>query len=477
MFRKTARPSRGVKITPKFLVTLALLSIAALVFACAPVATQPPAAPPPAATSAPAAQATTAPAAEATTAPAASTEPVELRMAWWGSQVRHDQTIKVIELFQQKYPNIKVTYEFASFADYWPLMTTKAAGGNLPDLMQQDYAYYVGFVNDDLLIPLDPYIQDGTINLEGVTEDLLSGGKVDGQLYALNAGTNSQSFVIDLDMFEQAGVDVPAMDWTWDDFQKVNTELATKLGHFGSAGDLSNIQIINTLFLSLGSGLYSDDGKALGFTDGQPLVDYFNMALAMQNDKAMVTREDQVANAYTLENNPFVAKEAANYFVHTNQLLGLWKAAGEDRRLKLVPVPRAVGATQSANYFKPSMFWSVTSQAKHPKEAAMFIDFYTNSVEANKIMLAERGIPISPAINEAIAADLPPAQVEASNFLKSIEVSPIRPPDPGKHNEITTNIWTPQVVDPVLYGQLSPEDGVELYMTEANKLLGAASAP
>lgn len=460
-----------------FLTLALLLVVIALSFGCSPAAAPPqtqatsaPAAP--AATQAPAA--TTAP--EPTTA-AASTEPVELRMAWWGSQVRHDQTIKVIELFQQKYPNIKVTYEFATFADYWPKMTTQAAGGNLPDLMQQDYAYYVGFVNDGLLVPLDPYIADGTIKLEGVGDDLLNGGKVDGKLYALNAGTNSQSFVIDLDMFEKAGVAVPKPDWTWKDFQDVNKQLHDKLGFLGSAGDLANIQIVNCLFLSLGTGLYSDDGKSLGFTDGQPLVDYLTMALDMGKDGSMITREEQVANKYTVEVNPFTAGKAATFFVHTNQLLAVWKAAGPDRKLKLIPVPRAVGATRSANYFKPSMFWSVTSQAKHPKEAAMFIDFYTNSVEANKVMLAERGIPISPAINAAIEADLPPAQIEASAFLKSLvgNVSPIRPPDPAKHNEITANIWTPQVVDPVLYGQLSAADGVKLYMTEANKLLGAAA--
>jgi multiple sugar transport system substrate-binding protein len=67
--------------------------------------------------------------------------PVELRVAWWGSQDRHNRTIKAIELFQKKYPNIKVTYEFAGWGDYWTKMTTQAAGRNLPDVMQQDYAY------------------------------------------------------------------------------------------------------------------------------------------------------------------------------------------------------------------------------------------------------------------------------------------------------------------------------------------------
>jgi ABC-type glycerol-3-phosphate transport system substrate-binding protein len=48
------------------------------------------------------------PAAPAAAAPAAkSGGNVELRFAWWGSQDRHDRTIKAIQLFEQKNPGYK----------------------------------------------------------------------------------------------------------------------------------------------------------------------------------------------------------------------------------------------------------------------------------------------------------------------------------------------------------------------------------
>lgn len=48
------------------------------------------------------------------TADAASTgdEEVDLRMAWWGSQDRHDRTIKAIELYESLHPNVKIEYEY-----------------------------------------------------------------------------------------------------------------------------------------------------------------------------------------------------------------------------------------------------------------------------------------------------------------------------------------------------------------------------
>ena len=448
------------------LITVLALSLAACTTPTPAPTTAPQATQPPAATSAPAATDVPAPT-------EAAAEEVELHLAWWGSQTRHDRTIAVIEMFMAEHPNINITYEFSSFGDYWPLLATKAAAGQLPDVMQQDYAYFLQYVNDGLIVPLDPYIADGTIDTSNIDPATMAGGEVDGQLYALNLGTNSQSWAIDLDLFEQAGVAVPDPDWTWADFERISTEIHDALGIYGNAGGLENPQVLNCMLLSLGQGLYADDGAGLGFTDDQPVIDYFTSMVTMQESGAMVSREDQVANQYTLENNPFVQSQSAMYFAHTNQLTGLWNAAGEARRIKLLPVPRATGATQSANYFKPSMFFSISAHSEHPVEAAMFIDFFTNSVEANEILAAERGVPISSAVQAALLPTLPAAQVEVFGFLEALEVSPIRPPDPGKHNELMTNVFTPLVVDQIMYGQISPEEGVALFRDEATSLLAS----
>src|SRR6266545_6494876 len=49
---------------------------------------------------------------------------IQMRMAWWGSKDRHDRTIKVIDLSQKENPNVKITYEFSAFDDYWTKLTT-----------------------------------------------------------------------------------------------------------------------------------------------------------------------------------------------------------------------------------------------------------------------------------------------------------------------------------------------------------------
>ena len=59
--------------------------------------------------------------------PAATEEEITLRMAWWGSQTRHDRTIAAIELYESLHPNIKFEYEYYSFDDYFTKLKTLVA--------------------------------------------------------------------------------------------------------------------------------------------------------------------------------------------------------------------------------------------------------------------------------------------------------------------------------------------------------------
>ncbi len=143
----------------------------------------------------------------------------ELQVVWWGSQNRHDRTIQVIEMYEAENPGIDIIYEFAAFGDYWTKLNTQAAGGQLACVMQHDYAYLAEWANRDLLMPLDPFFEAGTIDVSNVDPVYLEGGLVNEQHYGLSLGTNSQSIILDVDAFERAGLELPAPDWTWEDYE------------------------------------------------------------------------------------------------------------------------------------------------------------------------------------------------------------------------------------------------------------------
>ena len=455
-----------------FALNATLATIALVISACSSPGTSPP----PAATSAPASSS----GAQPTSAPAAASgEKVELRFAWWGSQDRHNRTIKAIELFQQKHPNISITYEFAGFTDYFTKMATYATGQNLPDLMQQDYATINQWTTNGLLLPMDDYVNDRTINLTDVPKVSIDGGRINGKLIALNLGNNSQAMVLDTDAFQKAGIALPPTTWTWDDFEKISMDLHSKLGIYGAGANLgADLQLWKSLYLGYGEWGYSADGKSLGYSDDQKFVDYLKMVARLQDAGAAPTQQEEIAQyrGSNVESLPIVKGQGAMQYMWSNQLVAAWTAAGETRHLKLTMLPRPKDGKQAENYPKPSQFISITAGSKHPKEAAMFIDFMTNDVDANKILLGERGVPISPKIADAIKPLLTGPQVETLDYLGIVakEASPLPPPDPTANQKINDNLFLPQLVDPVLLKQTPAESAMAQFRKDATALLASS---
>jgi multiple sugar transport system substrate-binding protein len=405
--------------------------------------------------------------------PRTASAKTDLQVTWWGSQSRHDRTIKVIKMYMDAHPDLNITYEFSGWDDYWTRLNTQAAGGQLPCIMQQDYAYVQEWATRKLLLPLDDYLKDGTIDTKNIAEASLKGGRVDGKLYAVNLGNNSQSFVLDLDAFKKAGLDLPPAQWTWKDFEKIAMQLHDKLGIWAIGNGLDDVQLWKSLYLGYGQWAFTHDGTALGYDNDQPLIDFYKMILRLQTANAIPSRaEDIQFTKLSIEAQPIVASKAAMASLWSNQVVAVWTAAGDKRNFKLWPLPRPEGG-KSENYIKPSQFFSITANCKNPQEAAKLIDYFTNSAEANDVLFAERGIPISSAIRDHLTPKLTPAQAETFDYLSRIEKdnSPIRPPDPAHYGDVLNNVFTPLFVDPVLYGQITPEEGAKALREQANEIL------
>jgi multiple sugar transport system substrate-binding protein len=409
--------------------------------------------------------------------PTPTPEPVDLRFVWWGGQTRADITTQVIKMFEAKHPNVKFTYEFLGFNEYWTKVTTQAAGGGLPDIMQTGSTQLVEWTRKGLHVALDEYIKSGVLDFTNIPKVLQDHGAVDGKIYAVSAGSNAIGFALDLDAFAKAGVEVPPDTWTWDDFEKTAITLHEKLGIWGFGHYLHHWDLWRTIYLSYETQLYSADGKSLGYTDDQPGIDHMKMILRLQDAKAIPTLAEE---AEIIPKGPeaqfsVTKKCAIDWLAGSNMLVAMWQAAGADRHYKILPIPRPKGKKQGTS-IRPSQFQALTSHSKHPKEAAMFLDYFINDVEANKVLNAERGVPINTVVLKALAENAGPAQKAVYDYLDRLakDSAPLYPLDPTGAETVRTNVYYPEFTDPVRYGKITPEEGVALFRKKANETLAAA---
>jgi multiple sugar transport system substrate-binding protein len=406
-------------------------------------------------------------------APPEVKEPIELRIAWWGGDSRATKTIAVIEMFQDMYPWIKVLYEFTGWDDHWTRLGTEAAGGNLPDIMQHDYERITAYVKDGLLLPLDAYVDSGALDFSNVAANTIEGGKIDGKLYGVTLGTNALDMVVAVDLLEEAGLELPSTKWSWADFEALCLAIKDKLGIWGYAGNsLFHDHMWKQVYMSRGMWVFSEDGKSLGYEDDQPAIEQLNMILSLFEAGGAQTLEEATARqGEAVEQGPMVTREAAMAFEWSNNIVATWENVGAERKLAMLPIPRS--GDLPAVYVKPSMYFSITRDAKHPDESAMFIDFFTNSIPANAILMADRGVPIASQVKEGMKGFLTPAQALMFDFVAGVEADcqPVPRPDPVGWADARNNVFYPEFHDPVLYGLITPEEGAATFRQMTNEIL------
>lgn len=409
---------------------------------------------------------------------ASAQKKVELKIAWWGSQVRHEATIKVIELYQKLNPNVSISYEFAGFDDYWTKMTTMAAGGQLPDIMQQDYSRITEWQTRGLLEPLDSYIASKALDLSDVAKPILDSGSIGGKLYAVSLGSNSYSMMLDVDAFKKAGVPLPAQDWTWDDLEKIAMQIHEKLGIYGIGGGFEVDELAwKSVYLSDGQYLYAPDGKSFAYKDDSLLVNNLKMLLRLIKAGAAPTYQEYLASfggtTGNIQMDAIVTGKSAIEAVWSNQVVAVATAAGPGRNFAVVHLPRLKHGGQAGNFLKPSQFFSLTSQSKNKVEAAKFIDFFTNSVEANLILNAERGVPVAAKVRDALKKTASPANKAVFEYLDRVakDAAPTPPPEPARHAEIRANVYVPLIREQVFYGVLTPEEAAKRLRAQGTEIL------
>ncbi|TXC90585.1 carbohydrate ABC transporter substrate-binding protein [Metabacillus litoralis] len=390
-------------------------------------------------------------------------EEVTVRIAWWGSEPRHDYTLKVIEMYEKENPGVKIQAEYASWDDYWKKLAPQASAQKLPDIIQMDLSYFSQYAENGQLADMTPYIGD-QIDVTNFTDNYVDGGKIDDKLYGFNLGVNVVGFHYDEALLKKAGVDSLKEDWTWDDYKEM-AQKAKDAGIFADTGMKADV-FFNYYLRTQGKTLYSKDGTTLGYEDDQMFVDFFEMTSGLVKDGAAPT-PDYLAQVKGIEDDPVVKEKAVGIWQWSNQFVGLQQVANRPLKIQNMPGPN----TSDGLYLKPSMFWSVANNSEHKEEAAKFINFFVNNEEANKLILGDRGIPGSSVVKDALKPVLTPEQVQVFDSVEWAEEnsSAFDGPDPIGAGEIIEMLDS--LSEQMNYGQLKVEDAAKQFRQQAESIL------
>ena len=394
-------------------------------------------------------------------------EQTTLRIAWWGSQTRHDLTIQLIDKFMEKNPDIKLEVEYADFGGHFSKLATQVAGGMTPDIIQMDYGYLAQYAENGVLAPLDDYIAAGTLDMSNVSENVLASGSVNGSVYAISTGTNVPVLMYRKDLAEQAGIEV-VIEPTYAEYIEMSKAVFEKTGQKDMVTTSGAVDFLRFRLRDKGLALYSDDGLSLGFDDPSYIVEMWELMAQAQNE-GYGLRADETITDNELDS---ITNEVWARFAHSNQLTAFEQGTGFD--IGMIALPKTEDATHAATYLKPSMFWSVSSTCENKDAAVRFINFFANDTDCADIAGIERGIPISSEIRAYLDPSLDEASKEVaaivSYFSQEGKASAIMAPDPSVAGQVTDLLS--QYNEQVKYDLITDYEAAAIeFMAEANAIL------
>ena len=138
--------------------------------------------------------------------------------------------------FNEAYPNVTIADNFTpvtTWSEYSNKIVTQVAGGQAPDIINIAIEGTRLVVSKGLLVPLDDLVASdagGQELIDDVAEALIDAFRVDGKLWQIPHSWNNMVIYYNTKIFEDAGIEPPPADWTWDDFLGIAQQLTTGEG-------------------------------------------------------------------------------------------------------------------------------------------------------------------------------------------------------------------------------------------------------
>jgi multiple sugar transport system substrate-binding protein len=155
---------------------------------------------------------------------------VTIKLSGWGGSPIEQKLLKqVLQDFEIKHPYIKVKYEVIS-DQYMDVIKTRLIGEAAPDVFYLDALEAPFLMSQNVLEPLDSYIQT-EFDLADFEDNLLNSFKYQNHIYGFPKDYSTLVLFYNKKAFNNVGLKSPPT--TWDELRRYSQKLTAKLNQYG----------------------------------------------------------------------------------------------------------------------------------------------------------------------------------------------------------------------------------------------------
>lgn len=317
-----------------------------------------------------------------------SGDKVELTLGIWDENQR-DAMQKMIDAYEAENDNVSISIQLTPYkgGEYWTKLEASVGGGTAPDVFWLNVLHLDSYVEGGILDDLSDAIASSDIK-DNFSDTLVNNYVRDGKNYAVPKDFDTNALWYNKDLFDQAGVEYPTDDMTYDDLVALATELKDKLpdGVYPFACPVDFQTWYYQTVYANGGWILNDDATETGYGDAktqegiQCWIDMIDAGLSPSASTLSETGSDAMFEgeqiAMTLAGSYMVPEYASNDTIKD--------------KIDCVEVPTFNGVEDNCIN---GLGFAVYEGSKQKEEAEKFA-IWMGSSEAQKIQ-GETGVVIS----------------------------------------------------------------------------------
>ncbi|WP_208585692.1 ABC transporter substrate-binding protein [Gracilibacillus suaedae] len=299
--------------------------------------------------------------------------------------------------FEEAHENVDVTVEHivktGGGSGYNDRVNAAITTGELPDIIALESVYVASYTDSDILLPLNEYLDQAT--LDSYLDTIISAGSVGDNIYALQSFDLSSPVYYNVDLFQEAGIKVPAdengnwtldLAWSYEEFLENAKKLKDHMGqepvHMFTENNGWHMYAHSPIIFSNDARMVGENGL-----DTEGYLDNNNTMEALQFIDTLF-RDGIVAS--TTREDAFALEEAAISF-EGPWMVDVFENEYPDLNWSIMPYPYGKGGHQSAPH--GSWYIAATQNTEYPELSAELVAHLTNKDSAIKMEEAAGLIP------------------------------------------------------------------------------------
>lgn len=284
---------------------------------------------------------------------------------------------------------IKTKISVVKWDEYWTMLEAGAQGGSLPDVFWMHSNESQRYMSNDMLLDLtDKIAASDKIDPANYPEDIWGLYTYEDKYYAVPKDVDTIALWYNKTMFEEAGVDLPTADWTWDDVFEAAQKL-TNEDHFGMAMRNDNNQAgYYNMIYDNGGTVISEDKKTSGWDDPKTIeameqLEEWIKAGVMPSIETMSENGEDVL---------FQSGKVAMVFQGSWMVAAFRDNEYTAANCDVVELPKNAATGRRASIYN-GLGWAAAANGEHTEEAWQLIEYLGSEKAQTK--QAELGVTMS----------------------------------------------------------------------------------